>query len=188
MARTHEPTEELVALLAPVHDEGRRLARRLCRSDSDGDDLFHEAVIRALEKLPALRDRSAFRFWFFRILVTVHYSRCRGAFWRRFVSFDHEPDTVQPIGDDGTSWEEQRFCAARARQALAGLPADQRTAVVMFELHGLTIDEIAAIQGASVPAVKSRLSRGREQLRRYYQRIGVAEMVAPIAARGGSEP
>jgi len=60
--------------------------------------------------------------------------------------------------------------------------------VVMFELHGLTIDEIAAIQGASVPAVKSRLTRGREQLRRYYQRIGFVETAAPIAARGGSEP
>jgi RNA polymerase sigma-70 factor (ECF subfamily) len=187
MAAPAQP-QELVALLAPVHDEARRLARRLCRSDHEGDDLFQEAVVRALEKLPALRDRELFRFWFFRILVTSHYSRARRSFWRRFTPLEHD-DTARAVGDDGAAWAEQRFRAARVRTALTRLPAEQRAAVVMFELHGFTVEEIATIQGASVPAVKSRLSRGRDQLRRYYERIGVSAELAgvPAVARGGSE-
>jgi RNA polymerase sigma-70 factor (ECF subfamily) len=50
----------------------------------------------------------------------------------------------------------------------------QREAVVLFEVDGYSIEEIAAMQRVSVSAVKSRLVRGRERLRRYYERQGWA--------------
>ncbi|HTL34825.1 MAG TPA: RNA polymerase sigma factor [Kofleriaceae bacterium] len=166
----------LVRLLAPVHDDGRRFARRLCKSDDEGDDLFHEAVLRAYDKLSSLRNPNSFRFWFFRIIITLHYSRARRAFWRRFIVLDRD----DLVGDDGGAWEEQRFRATRVRKALAKLPADQRAAIVMHELQGFSIEEIATIQEASIPAVKSRLSRGREELRRYYERAGLAPELASV--------
>ena len=46
----------LLALIGPLHDRARMTARRLCRSHADGDDLFHEAVLRALDHLDELRD------------------------------------------------------------------------------------------------------------------------------------
>jgi RNA polymerase sigma-70 factor (ECF subfamily) len=62
--------------------------------------------------------------------------------------------------------------AARAAQALDTLAAPEREAVVLFEIEGYSIEEIARMQHASVPAVKSRLVRGRARLRRFYERKG----------------
>ena len=59
--------------------------------------------------------------------------------------------------------------ASRARGALAPV---QREAIVLFEIDGYAIEEIAAMQRVSVSAVKSRLARGRERLRRFYTRHG----------------
>lgn len=62
----------------------------------------------------------------------------------------------------------------RATRALSTLPAVQREAVVLRELEGFSIEEVAELQEVSVSAVKSRLSRGRQRLRRYYEQRGFA--------------
>lgn len=164
----------LMNLLGPIHPQVQATARRLCRSNSDGDDLFQDAVLRALDKLPGLRDESRFRSWFHKVLISVHRSRWRRAFWRRYLSLEVEcARGFDPAGEDGDRRVELDR-AERASQALATLPAPQREAVVLFELEGFSIEEIADMQKVSPPAVKSRLVRGRERLRRYYQRLGLA--------------
>jgi RNA polymerase sigma-70 factor (ECF subfamily) len=171
-----EPTESwqrLIGLLVPFHDQAAAAARRLSRSAEEGDDLFQEAVMRAYDKLPTLRDESRFRPWFYSILVSVHRNRSRRGFWRRFLSLEgKDGKSIEVAGEDGASWDEERRGAQRVSRALAGLPADQREAVVLFELEGFSIEEIAAIQKVTVSAVKSRLSRGRGRLRRHYARLG----------------
>jgi RNA polymerase sigma-70 factor (ECF subfamily) len=163
----------LMALLAPFHEQAQATARRLCRSSADGDDLFQEAVLRAWDKLHTLRDASRFRSWFYATMLSRHRSRYRRAFWRRFVPLEGAfSEGGGPVGSDGTSWAEERFRADRAARALASLPDVQREAVVLFEIDGYSIDEVAAMQNASVPAVKSRLARGRERLRRFYEKHG----------------
>ena len=68
------------------------------------------------------------------------------------------------------------WCGMRALalvlMPLASLAAEQREAVVLFEVDGFSIEEIAAMQRVSISAVKSRLTRGRERLRVFYQRCG----------------
>jgi RNA polymerase sigma-70 factor (ECF subfamily) len=171
-----EPTESwqrLIELLRPIYNQAAATARRLSRSVEDGDDLFQEAVIRAYEKLPTLRDESRFRPWFYSVLLTVHRNRSRRSFWRRFLSLERDDgQEIDPVGEDGASWDEERRGAERVSRALAGLPPVQREAVVLFELEDFSIEEIAAMQKASISAVKSRLARGRERLRRHYERLG----------------
>lgn len=161
----------LLALLGPIHDDTRVLARRIARSYADGDDLFQEAVLRALAKLDDLRDEAKFRPWFVSILLSVHRNRHRQRFWKRFVPMGREDDPaaspIEPIAPDPGS-------AARAQRALATLPPVQREAIVLFELHEFSIEEIASFQRVSPSAVKSRLARGRQRLRIFYQRLGVA--------------
>jgi RNA polymerase sigma factor (sigma-70 family) len=94
-------------------------------------------------------------------------TRCRRAFWKRLVSRDM-PD--EP-GDDGSRWADQQASAKRAQAALATLSPPQREAIVLFELHGHTLEEIAEIQQTSLSSVKSRLVRGRDRLRAFYQPI-----------------
>lgn len=154
----------LFELLEPIHDDVQMFARRIARSNSDGDDLFQEAVLRAGSKLDTLRDRDRFRSWMYSIVVSVHRTRCRRAFWRRLVS----NEGVDTVGDDGTRWAEDRASARRAQAALATLAPPQREAIVLFELHGYSLEEIAEIQHASLSSVKSRLMRGRERLRTFY--------------------
>jgi RNA polymerase sigma-70 factor (ECF subfamily) len=55
-------------------------------------------------------------------------------------------------------------------RALATLAPPEREAVVLFELEGFTLDEVATAQQSSIPAVKSRLVRARARLRRHYER------------------
>lgn len=170
----------LMRLLGPIHDRARLTARRLGRSHAEGDDLFHDAVVRAHRKLHTLRDEARFRSWFFAVLLSVHRNRTRRGFWRRFLHLD---DVVasgrEPAGEDGWVREDRRFRADRAARALARLPVEQRQAVVLHDIDGFSMEEIATMQGVTVSAVKSRVSRGRERLRQCYERWSRRESAAP---------
>ena len=171
-----EPSQErLRRLIEPVHDRALAFARCLCRSRADGDDLYQEALLRVLGKLDGLRDDGAFRSWLYRVIISVHRNRCRRAFWRRLL----------PLGDPAAPDERDRAAVhdyrtsespdaseamARARAALAVLPAVQREAIVLFEIEGWQVDEIAGLHGVSASAIKSRLARGRARLRAHYAR------------------
>ena len=179
--------QRLVDLLGPFHTQAAGLARRLAGSADEGDDLFQEAVLRALGALPGLRDPSRFRPWFFAILLSVHRNRTRRSFWRRFVPIDAGwAPGAEPAGEDGAAWEIARQQAARVSRALASLPPEQREAVVLFELEGFGIEEIAALQKVSPSAVKSRLARGRARLGRIYERWGFGPGRRGAAAREAS--
>lgn len=178
--------ERLSHLLEPIHERAVATARNLCRSPGDGDDLFQEAVLRAFDKLHTLRDEARFRSWFFAVLISVHRSRWRRSFWRRFLPLDGgTAESPDPVGEDGRRHEEEFLAARRAARALSRLPAEQREAVVLYELEGFSMEEVAAIQGATVPAVKARVFRGRRKLRRFYERMG---WEGPAPSRAGREP
>ncbi len=173
-ATDSERWEALIRLLTPFHDQARATARRFCRSPADGDDLFQEAVLRAHAKLPLLRDETSFRSWFYAVLISVHRGRSRRPFWRRFLSLTALlASGVDPRGADGRHGEEERERAERASRALATLPAVQREAVVLHDIEGFSMSEIAAMQKVTVSAVKSRVARGHARLRAHYRRLGV---------------
>lgn len=156
-------SERLMTLLGPLHDRAQATARRLSRNNADGDDLFQESVLRAYDKIGDLRDDSRFRSWFFAILLSVHRQRHRRDFWRRLLPLDAatEPSTTPDVESEG---------AERMSRALAALGPKDREVLVLFELEGFSLEEIAELQRASLSAVKSRLSRARARLRRSYER------------------
>ena len=178
--------ERFRRLFEPVHDAALAFARGLCRSRADGDDLFQEAAMRALAKLDGLRDDGAFRAWLYRVIISVHRNRCRWSFWRRLIPLADAGDAVEAAASDyrTSDWTPDAAAAARdARAALATLPAVQREAIVLFELEGWLVDEIATLLRVSPSAVKSRLVRGRERLRIYFERRPRA-VAAPSLAPG----
>ncbi len=172
-------------LLEPHHDELALVCRRIARSDSDGDDLLHEALLRAATKLGALGDEARFRPWLYRIVFSVHRSRARNGFWNRLVRGTRAPADVETqLVTEGE--QERAYGARRAAAALATLPAVQREALVLFELQGHSVDDIATLQACSASAVKSRLSRARKRLRGYYQRRGIGLDPVPSPAAPGA--
>lgn len=179
------PSERLNRLLQPLHTAARLTARRICRSPAEGDDLFHEAVLRALDRIAQLRDESRFRAWFYAVLLSVHRARCRRAFLKRLVPFWDPPESsaesadtlgmaadalqTQPLDED------TRTRAARITAALHTLSPEGRQALVLFEVQGFTLEEIAEMQGTSLSAVKSRLMRARERLRQHYRELCIRD-------------
>lgn len=181
--------ERLSRLLEPFHEQAAATARNLCRSSAEGDDLYQEAVLRAFNKLHTLREEARFRSWFFAVLISVHRSRYRRAFWRRFLPLDDlTAETPSMAGEDGRKTEEDFLGARRAARALSSLPPEQREAVVLFELEGFSMEEVAEAQNASVAAVKSRVFRGREKLRRFYERRGWGKPETEASFLLGSQP
>jgi len=177
--------------MEPVHARCAAFARGLCRSSADGDDLYQEALLRAFTRLDGLRDEGAFRTWLFRIVVSVHRNHVRRAWVRRWSPF-HGDDAAgdgaarADAGYRASDWSpEAAEAARRARQALAMLPAVQREAIAMFEIEGMLVDEIAAVQRVSASAVKSRLARGRERLRAHYEGGRIDDAI-PEAVPGDS--
>jgi RNA polymerase sigma-70 factor (ECF subfamily) len=166
-----EPSHQrLRRLLEPIHDRALGFARSVSRSRDDGDDLFQESLLRALDKLPSLREDGAFRGWLYRIIINLHRNRSRRAFWKRLI-----PLVGNEVGDN-RAHDETLGSVERARIALEKLPADQCEAIVLHDIEGWAVGEIADLEGVSMSAIKSRLSRGRERLRDIYQRrFGVRE-------------
>lgn len=159
--------QRLRRLLEPLHDRALAFARSIARSRADGDDLFQEALVRALAKLDGLREDRAFRGWLFRVIISVHRNRYRRAFWQRLLPLTSEPAST-------VAHDDVIGGAERARAALAQLPHEQREAIVLHDIEGWRIEEIAELEGTSVSAIKSRLSRGRDRLRDVYaRRFGV---------------
>ena len=175
---------KLTLLLEPIHANAVTTARRLCRSGADGDDLYQETVLTAFEKFGSLRNESSFRSWFFAVLLSRHRSRARRAFWRRFTSLEVE---LAGGRDPGVASDSHLVLSNdRITRALAALPAVQREAIVLFEMDGFSIEEITGLQRVSLSAVKSRLVRGRQALRSYYERRGWVQRAegAPVSEGG----
>ena len=135
-------------------------------------DLSQEVFLRVFRTIHAFRGQSALRTWIYRIVI--NQARNRQRWWRRRhraqqVSLDqhiqNHGDLPEPDGVGPDRLLGQKQLAERIRVALDKLPFDQKTALVLREIDGLSYDEIGFSLGIAVGTVKSRLARAREALR-----------------------
>ena len=151
--------------LAPHYEDALRYCRALCvrGGAAVAEDVAHDAFLSAMEHFGELRDHERFRPWLFQIITRAHAQALRRAFWRRFLPIPDDPDS----GSFGDVLAEVPLSDERLLldQALARLSERERAAVLLFEVGGFSLVEIAEIQGdTSLSAVKSRLSRARSRL------------------------
>jgi RNA polymerase sigma-70 factor, ECF subfamily len=150
-----------------------QLALHLLADHNEALDLSQEVFLQVFRTLPRFRGQSSLRTWIYRIVVNQAKNRQR--WWRRRhraaqVSLDEHMLAHGELSanGNGTSPDRvfgQRELAARLRKALLALHFDQRSAIVLREIDGLSYEEIAFSQGVAVGTVKSRLARAREVLR-----------------------
>jgi RNA polymerase sigma-70 factor (ECF subfamily) len=150
--------------LQNCYQEMVRFARSLTRSPMAADDLLQDSLIRAWRGRKRIEDPDKFRVWLFTIIRNTFRSQRRRHWWKRMTGL--EAATLLPA-ETGLPYEEKEL----VRMALQTLPPIQREAVILFEVVGLSIAEITQVQHAGESAVKSRLSRGRQRLRRAYLRL-----------------
>lgn len=153
------------------------LCLRLLASPEAAEDATQDAFIHAFRSINAYRGGS-FRAWLFRIGANACYDEMRRRRARPALSLDEprgeEQQTIDVAGHDPTPDEhlEQVELAAVLQEALAGLPPDQRLAIVLADVQGFDYSEIAVTMECSLGTVKSRISRGRAQLRAILQARG----------------
>jgi len=142
---------------------------RLCAGRDEAEEVTQEAFLRAWRGLPGFRGDAQFFTWLYRIGVNEARRRADGRRRRAdvvVVSLDEQREHasrdrwVQPV--DRAERADLR-CTLDA--AIAGLPVDQRAALVLRDVDGLSTAEAAAVLGLGEAAFKSRLHRARELLR-----------------------
>jgi RNA polymerase sigma-70 factor (ECF subfamily) len=145
-------------------DELYGLARHLCRSTSDAEDLVQDTYARALAGAARFEDGSHLRAWLFRILRNCFIDQAR----RRKIVLevpDEDIDTIAPELWDAGRLEQLRYLgAAELSAAIAALPIEFRF-VVLLDVEGFSEAETAEILRCPPGTVKSRLSRAKARLR-----------------------
>lgn len=150
---------ELVALLPRL----RRFARAVCRSDADAQDLVQATVERALAKRGGFRPGTRLDSWAFTIMRRIHIDEGRSKTrWGRVVT--PEDATTPNVADAAQADEGLRVDALAVRDALHRLPEDQRLAVALVLVDGLSYAEAAHVLDIPAGTLTSRLVRGRQTL------------------------
>lgn len=151
--------EEFMNLLAPMQKRLERFAIAMTRDREQACDLVHDTIVIAYERFYTIRDKNAFSSYVFSIASNLYKRNFRRSkFWGFF-----DNDRAEQIPDQASLPDTQPDISL-LYQALARLPEKYREALVLFEINGLSISEVHAIQGGSLSSVKVRLMRGRQKL------------------------
>ena len=136
----------------------RRYARALTRDAETADDLVQDTLVRALRS-EHLFHGGEVRSWLYTILTNLNRNRLRSLARRPALSPIDDNDAPDMAGPDAGGRDIER--------ALATLVEDQRAALMLVVLEGLSYREVAEVQGVPIGTVMSRLARARVQIKSY---------------------
>jgi len=160
-------------LIRDSYKQAFGLAYRLTGNSSEAEDLVQESFVRAYRFFHRYDDSLPFTSWLYRIMTNAHIDMVRRKGRIRTTS-------LEASGSDGaTTWDLPDLDASPDRQmllnaldelvqkALMTMTAEFRTAVLLADVEGLAYEEVAEIMKTSVGTVRSRIHRGRKQIRTY---------------------
>jgi RNA polymerase sigma-70 factor (ECF subfamily) len=136
----------------------RRFARALSRNPHDADDLVQLAVERALLHADQWQPDTKLESWMYRILKNAWIDECRARGRRAAL--------LAPVeaADEVAAPQEEPETGLAVEQALQRLPEEQRLAVALVLVEGLSYKEAASVMEVPIGTLTSRLARGREAL------------------------
>ncbi|HEY6741024.1 MAG TPA: RNA polymerase sigma factor SigE [Lapillicoccus sp.] len=142
-----------------------RLAYRLTGNPHDAEDLTHDVFIRVFRSLNSYTP-GTFEGWLHRITTNVFLDKMRRKQRIRFDALPEDAAGRMASREPGPaqSYDDTHF-DDDVQRALDALPPDFRAAVVLCDIEGLSYEEIAATLGVKLGTVRSRIHRGRAQLR-----------------------
>lgn len=142
---------------------------RMLSNQEEAQDLYQEVFLRVLTRAQTFEEEKSLGGWIFTIAHNLCLNKLRDRKPHDSISDLRpsgasssmlDPLVVRPAEDLGESWRE------RIEWAMSQLPAEQREALVLREYEGLSHQEITDVLKASIPAVKSRIYRAKETLRK----------------------
>jgi len=149
--------DQLIAVLPRL----RRFARGLAGSAVEADDLVQAACERALTRAHQFQEGTRFDSWMFRIVQTIWIDQLRSRDTRREEAEEHG---VNVGTDEPGRRVEARLALQEVRTALEELPLEQRAALLLVTVDGLSYKEAAEVADVPVGTIMSRLARARVAL------------------------
>jgi RNA polymerase sigma-70 factor, ECF subfamily len=150
-------SDQLIAVLPRL----RRFARGLSGSAVEADDLVQAACERALSRAHQFQEGTRFDSWMFRIVQTIWIDQLRARDTRRE---EGEEEGLHVGTDEPGRRAEARLALQEVRIALKELPPEQRVALLLVTVDGLSYKEAAEVAGVPVGTIMSRLARARVAL------------------------
>jgi RNA polymerase sigma-70 factor, ECF subfamily len=139
----------------------RRFARGLTGTAVEADDLVQAACERALSRQHQFQEGTRFDSWMFRIVQTIWIDQIRA---RDVRKEDAEVEDDRLGSDEPVRRVEARLALDEVKRAVARLPAEQRNALLLVTVEGLSYKEAAEVAGVPVGTIMSRLARARVAL------------------------
>ncbi len=175
-------------LLKPVYNELLRYCKSMYRNGcyDDAEDLFQNTLVKGFQNVESLKDETKFKNWIFTIATREYVSMYRGSFWKRFLPLgeDQKNKFVYDVYDRTDSDHDKAILL----NALSKLSYKERSAILLFEIGNFSIREIMDIQEErSESAVKSRLSRVRDKLRKIILECGEKNIININPEKGDLE-
>ena len=148
----------------------RRYILSMVRSDAEADDLLQETFVRVLRKLDTLENPAMLSPWLYRIATNVSRDRFRKTS-RDPVQLESDDSDSEAVDGDARLADlfERNEMSSCVQEYLHGLPDHYRSAILLHDVEGMTIAEMAQMLDATPGALKIRLHRARARLRQALQ-------------------
>jgi RNA polymerase sigma-70 factor (ECF subfamily) len=162
----HEAFELLVV---KYQERVFRLLRRLLGNQEQVEDLAQEVFIRAYRSLGSFKGESSFYTWLYKIALNTYRNYYRSLGRRPEGSVVSSAHVLEGMQSRGSSPEKEAFRSEFwdvVKSSLQDLPEEQREAIVLCDLEGLSYEEMATVIGIPVGTVRSRVFRGRRSLQK----------------------
>jgi RNA polymerase sigma-70 factor (ECF subfamily) len=154
------------------------LAWRMLGNREDAQDVTQETFLSIFKSIKNLRDPGRFSTWLYQITL----NHCRARWKSRASNLALEDSLSSGAGEEGENPSSALSAPAKAdsleamdliRKALAGLSEDHRTAVILKEYMGLSLEELAQVMGCPLSTAKSRLYHGLREVQQNLIRLGI---------------
>lgn len=152
-------------LLGELRPKLHRYCARMTGSVIDGEDVVQDALVKAMEAFPESRGIAHPEGWLFRIAHNAALDHLRRRSRQNAARAAEDPDMMV----DPANVVDERQNAAVSLRTFMRLPVAQRSSVILMDVLGYSLEEIARVMDASVPGVKAALHRGRARLRELAQ-------------------
>jgi RNA polymerase sigma-70 factor (ECF subfamily) len=174
---------EFVRQTRPFHERLYRIALSLCRDRDQAADLTQEALVRAFRSFDSFRPGAPVLPWLARILRNVHLDSFKTGRAQHEVA-EHQLDREGPGIDasvahpapDPLAALERAELGARLAREMETLDPGQRQTLILCDIEGFSYQEAAEAEGVPVGTIRSRLARGRAELRRRLRRAPSGEL------------
>lgn len=155
------------------------LAYRVIGREEDARDVCQETFLRAYRAINGFKGQAKFSSWLYRIALNLCRDWIRRQKRTPTVQAPEDVDIADLAAEAGPTESIETLVARREMGravaiAMAALPEEQRTAIILKEYHGLTFQEIADMQGCPLSTVKTRLYQGLSVVRRQLEQGGMS--------------